>query len=51
VTGKGSIGRRRDEISPAAPAGFMAAYRELLALRPQDGIAFQPADIEVLFWG
>lgn len=39
------------ENRPVVPGELMRAYRELLKTRPTTGTAFQPADLEVVFWG
>jgi hypothetical protein len=44
-------GLRRDDANRDAPAGFVTAYRQLLAARPSEGTEFVPADVEVLLWG
>ena len=35
----------------SGPAGFAAAYRELLAARPSTGNPFSPTEIQILVWG
>ena len=38
------------EWSPPQRDSFVATYKELLALRPDAGLPFQPTDVAVLFW-